>query len=238
MPPPPLAVVGRREQPVDHLLVGVGGLVRRGRRRSPRARGQADQVEGHAPDQGAPVGLGRRREALGLQRRQDEPIDRILRPGAVPDFGGLGGPDRPEAPVLRARLEVEGPASSFAADFGRSSPGQGAPMSIHRVRTAISLAGQLRLGGHLIEVAVVDRVDQQALPRLARHDRRPGAAAGQGRGARVEAEVPLLLRRRRGTPGSGRRAAVGPRARRTPGPTGPEAARPAPSGQSGPGRRP
>ena len=117
----------------------------------------------------------------------------VLRPGAVPDLGGLGGPDRPEAPVLRARLEVEGPASSFAADFGRSSPGQGAPMSTHRVRTAISLAGQLRLGGHLIEVAVVDRVDQQALPRLARHDRRPGAAAGQDRGARVEAEVPLLL---------------------------------------------
>ena len=52
---------------------------------------------------------------------------------------------------------------------------------------------QLRLGGHLIGLAVANRVDQQALVRLARHDGRRRVAPLEHCGPRVEPQVALLF---------------------------------------------
>ena len=78
-----LAVMRRSQQAIDQGLVGVGtgvgekrvDLLRRGR--------QPDQIEREPADQGGPLGLRRRREALGLEPGQHEPIDRVYNPGGV-----------------------------------------------------------------------------------------------------------------------------------------------------------
>ena len=60
VPRPALAELRRRQQPIDHLLVGVRRLVLDEGVDLLRRRRQADQVEGHAAQQSALVG-GRRR---------------------------------------------------------------------------------------------------------------------------------------------------------------------------------
>ena len=63
VPRPALAVVRRREQPVDQLLVGVGVAVRDERVDLLRRRRQADQVEVQPADQRAAIRLRRRRQS-------------------------------------------------------------------------------------------------------------------------------------------------------------------------------
>ena len=76
----PLAIVGRLQQPGDDLFVRVRRRVRQESVDLGRRRRQPRQVERHAADQGGPVCLRRRRQALLFQLRQDEAIDRIARP--------------------------------------------------------------------------------------------------------------------------------------------------------------
>ena len=70
-----LAVAGRLEQAVDDLLVSLRRRVGQEGVDLFEGRRQAGQVERHAADQGRLLGLGRRREPLGLEPGQDEPID-------------------------------------------------------------------------------------------------------------------------------------------------------------------
>ena len=53
--------------------------------------------------------------------------------------------------------------------------------------------GQLALGRHLYDVAVPDGTDDQAVIRLARHQRRPAVASFQQRVARIDPQVAALL---------------------------------------------
>ena len=76
------------------------------------------------------------------------------------------------------------------------------------------VGGQFRLRRHLIRFAIVDRVDQQAFARLARHDGRPGVAAGQHAGLRVELQTSFGIVRPSGTPSSAGPTAGGLSARR------------------------
>jgi hypothetical protein len=89
----PLAIVRAGEEPVDHLLVGVGrgvgheriDLLRRGR--------DPDEIGVESSQERRPVSLGRRREVGFLEFREHEPIDVFAWPGGVP-HGGRGGPSR------------------------------------------------------------------------------------------------------------------------------------------------
>ena len=84
VPRPPLAVVRRREQPVDQLLVRVRGRVVDEGLDLVRRRRQADQVEVQPADQRAPVGLRRRRQSpVTRQLREDEVVDRGCAPVAA-----------------------------------------------------------------------------------------------------------------------------------------------------------
>ncbi len=86
-PPPALAILRRVEEPVDQPCVGIlasvgdeGVDLRDGWR-------QADQVEAEAADEGDLVGLGRGRQALGLEPGEDEAVDRVAAPAGVLDCG-------------------------------------------------------------------------------------------------------------------------------------------------------
>ena len=89
-PRPALAVVRRRQQPIDDALVGVGRRVGdervdfRGRRR------KAGQVERDAAQQRRLSASGDGDSCLALEPRQHEPIDRIARPGRRATAGSSG----------------------------------------------------------------------------------------------------------------------------------------------------
>ena len=116
--------------------------------------------------------------------------------------GGDGGAqlaERLEAPVTAPargsrRLEVWRMRPRRCRPRRRSWP-QGRPSRPRRVSVAISGAGSFDFGGIWYGFAVVDRVDQQALPGVARHDRRARSAAREDRRTRVEPQVALLLGR-------------------------------------------
>src|SRR4029079_14106061 len=55
------------------------------------------------------------------------------------------------------------------------------------------LSRQPQLGRHLIKLAVIHGIDQQALRRFARYNRRPGIATLQRRRARIESQSTLEL---------------------------------------------
>ena len=106
----PLAEMGRGQQPVDQPLVGVGAVVADERVDLLGRRGQADQVEAEAADQGRPVGLGRRLEPFGRQPGADEPVDRRRRAagwaaGSAGRVGGMIGPvPLPLGPLARSSV--------------------------------------------------------------------------------------------------------------------------------------
>ncbi len=167
---------------------------------------QPGQIEAEPANQDAFVGLGRRRQPPLLECRQDESIDGIARPGPVIRARGRGrrAPDRLETPVQSAllKLALRQPLRLAAVRY-RGCNGR-APTSFHPpwctspdpLGQGRDLAvGELRLGRHLVSFAVVDRINQQALLGIARHDRGPRRAARQNRSAAVEPQPALLLGR-------------------------------------------
>ena len=201
VPRPALAISGRREQPIDQRLIGDGRPIGHERRDLRRAGGETGQVERQTADQGPTIGLGGGGQSPGLERRQDEPVDRRPRPALVLDLGGRVPAQRLEAPVPRALAKVEGIALPGRLRWplpllvrrARNRPG-GPHLDPTRQRGDLAVR-QLRFRRHLVEVAVVDRVDQQALRGDSWHDRRSALAAGHDRGPRIEPEVALGLLR-------------------------------------------
>ncbi len=97
---PVLAPLPCRKQSVDVPLVRIGcGVVQECLECLGRGR-QSGQVVGRAARQRPAVGLRCGSQALRFEPRQDEPVDRHPRPGAVRHGGWLGTQDRFECPVL------------------------------------------------------------------------------------------------------------------------------------------
>jgi hypothetical protein len=180
VPAPPLAEVRAGEQAVDDLREGVGrGVILEGldllrSRREPR------EVEKRTPEQHALLSRRRGLQALLFQLREDEAVERVLRPGRVLHRRRLVRLDRLPRPVLGfalAKVERFGadglPPARFALGPRRAP--------LHPLRQVGDLAiRQLALRGHLeVYVVVVDRLDQPALLRPAGHDGRPVVAALQ-----------------------------------------------------------
>ncbi len=185
VPPPALAVMGARQEALDHLLVGI--LVPIGDEGIDlgNGRGQPDQVEAQAADQRDPVRLGRRLETFPLQAGQHEPIDRVPHPALIAGAGHGGTSRRVERPVVLrgARLPVVGP---------------GRPLVDPGAEQADLLGRQpfLLLGGHGVVLLVGGHtLDQGAFGALAGQDRRPLGPSLEGRGLVVEPQIRLLLLR-------------------------------------------
>ena len=167
----PLAIMGRGQEPVDHLLVCVGGGIGLegvdllGRRR------QADQVEAESADQGPTVGLGRGLDAPGLERGEDEGVDRILDPGRLANCRDRRPPDRLISPVGLIPGTLGDPSLEQLFLDGRE------------------LLGRPGRGHDLAGIVAQDSSDQLALLHVRRDDR----ALGQGDLAEVESEVGLAV---------------------------------------------
>src|SRR5262245_34048747 len=80
MPAPPLAVLRTVEQPLHHFLVCFRRLISQKRIELLQRRGQADQVERHAPQPDAFSGFGLPDERMSAVFGSKESVDRIALP--------------------------------------------------------------------------------------------------------------------------------------------------------------
>ena len=107
----PLAVARRREQPVDGLLVGVGGIVVQEVGELDRGRGHAGEVEGGAAQQGRAVRLAGRGQARFLEPPQHEAVDGVPGPLGVGHrrrHRPLGRDERPVRLPLGPLIDPQG----------------------------------------------------------------------------------------------------------------------------------
>ena len=203
-PRPALAVVGRGEEAVDDLLVGVRAAVGEEGVDLRRRRGKADEVEAEPADERLARGLGRGREALLLEPREDERVDGVPHPLRARDRGH-GGP---------RRLHV-GPVDGRIAPPGRAA---GARRSRHPGvdpgREPRDLLGRQRrlLVRHAGRRPAVEVLDEQALarcgpPRARGPTSRPRGARRGCRGAGRSPAPSARGRRRSARGGSARRRA-------------------------------
>ena len=189
----PLAEPGRGQQAVDDLLVRVRAGVALERIDLGEGRRQAGQVERHAAEQDAALGLGRRREPLALQPGQDEGVDRVADPLLAADPGNRRALRRDERPV-RLPLRPLGDPAADRLDLGA-------------VRDLPDFGGGIRsssiLGGDpAVELAGVQ---------VARDDRAAAVAIGPGRRLddRAAGRPCAWPRRARGTGSSGPTGSAG-----------------------------
>ncbi len=96
-----LAIVRRRQVPIDHLLVRLRRLVREVLVHFLHGRRQPGERKRHAADECLAVSLSRRLQPFLLHPRQQERIDRVENCGVRAwDRGHFGPGDRLEGPVL------------------------------------------------------------------------------------------------------------------------------------------
>jgi hypothetical protein len=117
-------VVHAGEQAVDDLGERVGGRVGNEGTEFGRSRRQAGQHERSAPQQGAAVGAWVGRDAVLLQAREHQPVDRVAVPLGVGNGRDLDGAHRPKRPVdVRRRLGAERAGDKDAGDQSATSHG-------------------------------------------------------------------------------------------------------------------
>ena len=169
-----LAPVPRPDQPVDEGLVGgVRSVVQIGGEEARIGR-QARQIQGDPAGQRAPVGLGRGRQPLGLEPREDEPVDRVARPRLVGHRGRRVIGDGLERPVLVPGRALVDPARQHVDLRGRQP-----------------LVGQRRGRHAQALVGVGDALVQHARPGVAGHDGGAPRARSERTLLRVEAQPRL-----------------------------------------------
>ena len=168
-----LAVLRRGQQPVDHLRVRIGGRIGDERRHVFRARGQARQVQRHAPDQRAAIGFGIRRESGRFHLREDKSIDGRARPLPIGDGRQVWTHGRDKCPVLLPFRALLDPAPERFL-----------------LRVAQRLVTVLRRHPPR-RARFRDPLVEQALTGLARHDWRAARSRRQRVSVQVESQVSL-----------------------------------------------
>ena len=193
---PRLAVLRRREQPIDHFRECLGrsilekGVDLLGRRR------QAGEIESRAANEREPVGGRHRSHAVVFEAREHETIDVVSWPRRVvhdrqgrraqrlegPERALLGGDDVPLRSDGRwRRARRRGPRCATADPLDEDVDVLGLQFG--------PAVRHLRRAGDLL-----DRLNQQAVVRLARDDRGTRLSAREHVLARVEPEAALLVR--------------------------------------------
>src|SRR5690606_20299712 len=107
--------VRRGEEAVNGFFKSVGGFV--GEEGVDLLEGgrQADEVEADAAEEGFAGGFGRGRDTLAFETREDESVDRGLRPVRVLNGGRFAARGRHKGPMLAPRGAFLDPA---ADEFG------------------------------------------------------------------------------------------------------------------------
>ena len=159
-----LAVARRREQPVDGLLVGVGGVVVQEVGELDRGRGHAGEVEGDAAQQGRAVGLVGRGQALGLEPPQHEAVDVVAGPLGVGDGRHdrpLGRDERPVRLPLRALVYPQAEGLDLRLVEGLAAAGHPHPRVVGR--DAVHEEARRRVSGDDGGAAVAAAVGERTL---------------------------------------------------------------------------
>ena len=189
VPAPLFAVMRRGEQLVDKFFVRVRGHVPNEDIHLLRRRRQAGEVEVQPAGQGEFVGGFRRSEVFRLQFGQDERVNRVGDPGGVLDRRKRRPDDRLVCPVILAlRRHHAGLRFDMAGALGVLHRQVGAdPLGQCFQRGGRQFAG----GRHLQVVAMVDRLDQDAVLDLLGVDRRAQVAPLEDRRAGQQGEISL-----------------------------------------------
>ena len=180
MAAPALTVVRRCEEPVDDPGEGVGALVGEEIFDLGFRRGQADEIEGGAAEQGAFVGRGDGRKALLLESRQNEAVEGMADPRLVLDLGRCGICDPAVGPMLAAGGVVERLGWPARCDRRPLDAGAwvGSSAADPQLEVGDDLRRQLAVRRHLGETLVVERLDEQAVLGRSRNDHGAAVAAG------------------------------------------------------------
>jgi len=101
--PPSLAIVGGGKQAVHQTFIGIRSPVVHKRLNVRRCRQQPQQIKGEPPNQRAPVGFGRWRDALLFQSRENESVNGVAHPRLVFHRWDWGARRWDERPVRRAQ---------------------------------------------------------------------------------------------------------------------------------------
>ena len=185
-----LAPARRVEQPVDQLLVGVGRRVVDERLDELGRRRQAGEVEAQPAGERPAVGLGGRAQAVRLELRQDEPVDRVADPRRVLD--------------LRQARAASARSTTSAADTRPRRRSSARSISFcRRVSVLVVVGGGISSLGSL----GVDPGDQLARLGLAR--RRSRRPRWRPRGGRAAGRPCARRCRARGTRSSSRPGSAG-----------------------------
>ncbi len=89
VPGPALPIVRRAQQPIDQLLVGVGGTVVQEFVDLYRRRRQAEQVEAEPSQQRRLVRFGRRSDSFVFQTGEDEAVNVVVNPARLLSILGV-----------------------------------------------------------------------------------------------------------------------------------------------------
>ena len=198
---PALAELRACEQAVDDMRECVLRRVGLERADLRLARRKPSEIEARATDQRAAVGGSSGGEVLLGELREEQRVDRVVRPVGVRDLRDIGPRDRAIRPVrrlafgdvlvapamrgARGSLLVVGLLGAFLARIGRA----------HRdplLERADLGGGQLAVRRHLqVDIVVANRADQQARVEVVRHHRGTALPAAADRIARVDAQAAL-----------------------------------------------
>ena len=154
-----LAIMLRAEIAIDHLLVSVRRLVHKERIDFRNGRRQTRQRERHAANQRRPIRFRRHRHTFTFEPSKDERVDRV----PVTSFGSTTLHRRLERPVLLIFRPLRDPFFEQLLLLG------------------LERLVRIRRRHHLVGVGAEETLDDLALGRLARHDRRRLALGGLDR---------------------------------------------------------
>ena len=182
MPSPPLAKMGRSQQPIEQPVAGIGPFIDLELGRLVRTRRQSEQIERQPTKQRRPVGLGRRRESSLDQPLSDEGINRVgnrrARVGRQRSANELKRPMR--GALVRRRFVSLRPVGSLIDPTAQ--------------QTDLFVGELVSLGRHQdVRVHARDVFDQQTLRTLAAHKRGATVATVERLVATVQPQTALLL---------------------------------------------
>ena len=189
MPPPALAEMRRREEPIDQALVRARRAIVHKGVDLPRRRRQADEIVGQTADQRHAVGIGTRPDALGLLPRADEAVEVAARPRGVGDRRHGGRGHGLIGPMFTALGDVDRPFRRHAGE-ARARIGRAELHPFLEVRDL--LVREFALGRHAkIFVPITHGLDERAVVEIARHHSRTAVAAARPAIAVVEPQAAL-----------------------------------------------
>ena len=191
MPPPAFPVVGRAQQAVDQIAIGVQGRIGLERLGLLQARRQAGEIKICPADQRSGICLGRWLQSVRVQFGVHESVGLAQGPVWGGDIGGHPLAEWLECPPTAALFDRSAGARGFVDSLGRRCARLASRIGRPAVDPGPKILDytiwQLPGGRHLQHwIEVAQGCQQQAGVGLARHERRSRRSPGEQAVAAVE----------------------------------------------------